>query len=316
MQAVILAAGKGKRLHPISTNRTKAMAPIVGKPIVERVMEPLVKSGIRSFFIVISPDDAEIVQYFGRVSRIDAEVTLVSQPNPLGMGHALQQAAPLITEDFFLSACDNLVETVEIGHLLRIWNEQKPDALLTTIHVESKDITRMGILELDQDKVVRIVEKPALSEAPSNMGSVPLYIFSSTILDNLEKITLSPRGEYELQDAIQLLIDQGGVVRAMQLTGRSDLTHPEDLLKINQQYLTRNHQQKRLNWENSGTNNVYIPPIYIEDSVVIGSQCQIGPNVYIEHGSIIGDKVHLRNVVVLRNRKIPPNLIVENQLIW
>ncbi len=316
MQAVILAAGRGKRLNPISTNRTKAMAPIIGKPIVERVMELLVVNGIRSIIIVISPDDHEIVEYFNHTSTINAEITLVPQLEPLGMSHALQQASPLIKDDFVLSACDNLVEAEEIGLLLKIWGEKRPDALLTTIRVESKDIPRMGILEIKKGRVLQIVEKPAIEDAPSNFGSLPLYVFSTNILDNLDKIPLSPRGEYELQNAIQLIINQGADVRAVQLKGRNDLTNPEDLLKINQQFLIKNYHQKKLNLENVERSNIFIPPFFIEDSVVIGDHCQIGPNVYIEHGSNIGDKVHLRDVVVLRNRKIPGNTTIENQLVW
>ena len=110
MQAVILAAGRGTRLYPITETRTKAMCPVAGKPIVERVMDTLVVNGISEFILVISPDDSEIIDYFENKSQIKASVRFVQQHEQLGMGHALLQAAPYIHDDFILSSCDNLVD--------------------------------------------------------------------------------------------------------------------------------------------------------------------------------------------------------------
>ena len=102
MQAVILAAGKGSRLHPITTARSKAMLPILGKPIVERVMEDLVSTGVDDFILVISQNDRYINRYFRRESRIEADVRFVYQAERLGMANALSYAAPLIQGDFIL----------------------------------------------------------------------------------------------------------------------------------------------------------------------------------------------------------------------
>ena len=150
MQAVILAAGRGKRLHPITANRTKAMAPILGKPIVERVMDTFTENGVAHFVLVISPDDSEIRNYFEIKSKIDAEVILVEQKKPLGMGHALKQARPHIQGDFFLSACDNLVNPTEIKGCFQPGTMDAPEAILTTLPVGPEDIVRMGIVSLDR----------------------------------------------------------------------------------------------------------------------------------------------------------------------
>lgn len=315
MQAVILAAGKGKRLHPITTNRTKAMAPIAGKPIIERVMEALVSNGIRSFIIVASPEDLEIQDYFSNLSTIPADVTIIYQPKALGMGNALQVASPFIRQDFVVSACDNLVKPEEINQLLQVWNREKMDALLTTIKVGAQDVNRMGIVELKNNRIIRIIEKPPPENAPSNVGSVPLYVFTGDILKDLSKMKLSPRGEYELQDAIQMLIERGGDVYAFPLSGRKDLTKPEDLLELNLLYLSKLHQQG-IGGENARKNSLLIPPYYIEENVNIGSNCRIGPRVFIEHGCDIGNHVHLRDAVVLRNRSISSNTIGENLILW
>ena len=109
MQAVILAAGKGTRLEPLSLTRSKAMMPIVGKPIVERVMEDIAAQGVADFILIVSPEDREIVDYFQTKSRLDVRVRFVEQPERRGMAHALGYAAPLVRENFILSACDNVM---------------------------------------------------------------------------------------------------------------------------------------------------------------------------------------------------------------
>ncbi len=316
MQAVILAAGKGKRLHPITATRTKAMAPILGLPIVERVMEPMVANGIQDFILVTSPDDHEIHSHFQSNSQIKAQIRLVSQPEPLGMGHALLQAAPHIRGDFILSACDNLVDAHQIKGILDTWSSQSPDAILTTLRVGPKEIVRMGIVAVEGSRITRIVEKPTLEQAPSNIGSVPLYLFSPQLLSFLAAIRPSPRGEFELQDAIQNLIDQGGDVRAVALTNRIDLTTPEDLLAINLRFLAEYHPESDSYGGITGRNTRLVSPVYIEAGVRIGADCVIGPNVYIETGATIGNKVHLENAVVLRYRSVADGVVEKGQVVW
>ena len=300
MQAVILAAGRGKRLQPITATRTKAMVPIAGKPIIERVMDTLVVNGIHNFILVTSPDDAEIIEYF----KNNSDITIVPQPEPLGMGHALQQAVPYIQDDFILSSCDNLVEPSEVEKMIITWKAETPNAILATLKVGPEEIVRMGILDVDGNLVTRIVEKPTLEEAPSNIGSVPIYIFSQRFTPYLREIPPSPRGELELQDAIQMLINQDGAVRAFQLSDRKDLTTPEDLLALNLKFLKSQESTPKLSWQKGGENTRLIPPLVIDPGVVIGSDCVIGPNVYLESGAVIGEGARLENVVVLRQRTV------------
>ena len=196
MQGVILAAGKGSRLHPITLDRSKAMLPILGKPIVEHVIGMFVNNGIDDLILVVSPDDREITRYFRRESPIRADVRFVYQPERKGMANALQCAAPLITEDFVLSACDNLVEESDIGDLLATMRgEENPNAVLTLLPVEKDRLGSVGIVEMDGPWITRIVEKPDPEEAPSDISSLPLYVFARKILDYLPEVSLSPRGE-------------------------------------------------------------------------------------------------------------------------
>jgi len=224
MQAVILAAGRGKRLHPITKNRSKAMLPIIGKPMVARVLDTLISNGIQDFILVTSPDDHEIAPYFKHNYSRNFNIKVVHQFQPLGMGHALMQAILHIEKDFMLSACDNLINEVKIKQMLDIWKTDRINGILTTLKVSPPEIFRMGMVEIDGNYVTRIVEKPTLEDATSNIGSPPFYIFSLLILNHLDELSFSTRGEYELQGAVQRLIDQDGLVRAFPIERRTDLT--------------------------------------------------------------------------------------------
>ena len=318
MQAVILAAGRGTHLHPITENRSKAMCPVAGKPIVERVMDTLTTFGVSEFILVISPDDAEIADYFKHKSQIKAKVQFVNQAEQLGMGHALLQAAAYVHDDFILSSCDSLVDERFIRRMLRKWvSDPPPNGILALLRVGPKELTRMGVVELDEEKrIVRIVEKPTLEEAPSNIGSVPIYMFSYNLLEYLSKIQPSPRGKYELQDAMQELIEKDGNVFGLMLPKRIDLTHPADLLRMNLHYLTNRHPQTEMKLNHVGPGTKFVHPVVVDDGVIIGANCTIGPNVFIESGAAIGDEVKLENCVVLRGSQIQAGVQDSHQVIW
>lgn len=316
MQGVILAAGKGSRLHPITLNRSKAMLPILGKPIVERVMELLLTNGVDDFILVVSPEDRDITHYFLRESTLEAEVRFVYQTERLGMAKALQCAAPLITADFVLSACDNLVTAADVGRLMAFWQTRpQPNAILTLMPVTRERISTTGIVAMDGPWITRIVEKPTPEEAPSNISSLPLYVFSTRILAYLPEVAPSPRGEYELQDAIQMLIHQEGRVGGVMVERRLTLTNAADLLALNREYLMHGDGRPQLEPYTVGPDTQLITPLYIERGTVIGTGCAIGPNVYIERDCRIGDRVTLRDAVVLRGATVTDGAIVVDQVI-
>jgi NDP-sugar pyrophosphorylase family protein len=316
MQGVILAAGKGSRLHPITLSRSKAMLPILGKPIVERVMDLLLVNGVDDFVLVVSPEDRDIVHYFRQESAFPAQVRFVYQTERLGMAKALQCAAPLITEDFVLSACDNLVTAADVGRLMAFWQtEPPPDALLTLMPVTRERISSTGIVALDGPWITRIVEKPAPEDAPSNISSLPLYVFSPRILPYLPEVVPSPRGEYELQDAIQMLIHRAGRVGGVMVERRLTLTNAADLLALNCEYLARPGEYPPPESHSAGPDTQWVAPFYIERGAVIGTGCVIGPNVYVERECRIGDGVALRDAVVLRGATIAAGATVVNQVV-
>ena len=315
-QSIILAAGKGTRLAPITNTRSKGMLPILGKPFLERIIRGMLSSGLRNFILVVNPEDHEIREYFQKEFSLDVQIQFIDQDRQLGTAHALRLAAPHITGDFFLSACDSLVPEGEMNLLVSTWTRYPgSQGLLSLERIPQKDADKTGIVTLEGDKVSGIVEKPLPAEAPSNISSTPLYAFSSRILDYLSQLPISPRGEYELQGAIQMMIDEGQTVNGIFLKNRLTLTTAEDLLAINLDYLNAQAQRDRAVTKNIGSHTNLVEPVFIEEGVEVGSNCQIGPGVYIEKNVRIGDDVQLENVVVLRNTTIATNTRLKDRVI-
>jgi NDP-sugar pyrophosphorylase family protein len=316
MQAVILAAGKGSRLLPITNSRSKPMLPILGKPIVERVMQNLAACGLSDFILVVNPEDREIREYFQDESRLDVNLHFVDQSLQLGTAHALMQAAPLLSADFVLSACDTLVSEEDLQRLLSIWTQQPGlQGLLSLIRIPIAEASKTGIVTLEEDRVTSIVEKPAPDQALTDISSLPLYCFSPRLLDFLPQVQLSSRGEYELQDALQMLIAQGGDVRGLFFQSKHSLTSVEDLLEINLHFLQKDDGNWMITPQAVGPNTSLVTPLYIEKGTIIGSDCNIGPNVYVERDAHIGNRVRLKNVVVLRKADIPDEANLSHQVV-
>lgn len=316
LQAVILAAGRGSRINPITVKRSKSMLPILGKPIVERVMENIWHTGIKEFIVVVSPTDSEILQHFNREWKLKAQIKFVIQEERLGMANALACAAPLIRGDFILSACDNLVPVEHVNDLIaKFFGDDRTQATLSLLKVSESYIPRTGIVALKDGFITKIVEKPSLEEAPSNIASLPLYIFKTKILEYLSEVKLSKRGEYELQDAIQILIERAGNVNGIMTKERLYLTSPQDLLYINRYYLLNGHDKPQLAPHTVGRNTQLITPLRIEAGTTIGENCRIGPNVYIEKNCSIGKDVRIKNAVVLSETIIPDGTSVVNEVL-
>jgi NDP-sugar pyrophosphorylase family protein len=181
--------------------------------------------------------------------------------------------------------------------------------------VKRERISSTGIVAMDGPWITRIVEKPTPEEAPSNISSLPLYLFSPRILDYLPEVSPSPRGEYELQDAIQMLINRDGRVGGVTVERRLTLTNAADLLVLNQEYLTHGDGRPQLEPHTVGPGTQLITPLYIERGVVIGTGCIIGPNVYIERDCRIGDRVTIHDAVLLRGASVGDGETLTDQVI-
>jgi dTDP-glucose pyrophosphorylase len=298
MLAVILAAGRGTRLGSLTAHRSKAMLPVVGKPMLERVMMQIAAAGIDQFLLVVSPEDSEIVEYFNQREDLFGSLRFAYQDHPLGMGHALLSAAEFIESDFLLAACDNLVSSSHIHEMLLKWTALTGvKALLSVMSVASEQVISTAIVDLEGDTVTGIIEKPRFDEVHSLVASLPLYIFTPDIISLLRDVKMSIRGEIELQDAIQTLTKSCGNVIGVETQRRLTLTKLDDYLYINLHYLRSGDFISRS--FSSTKDSILIPPYYIGSDVELGDGCVIGPNVFIDSESKLTTGTMVSNAVVL-----------------
>ena len=313
MQAVILAAGLGTRLKRVTAARSKAMVPVLGRPLVERAMLPLIANRVSDFVLVVSPDDGEIRSHFGDGANLGITIRFVVQRERLGMAHALGLAAPYVGGRFLVSACDSLVSATHVEALLAA--AQEADAVLSLLDVEPDMVSRSAAVELDGLAVRQIVEKPRPEGAPSHTVSLPHYVFSPQVLDLLSEVQPSSRGEYEIQDAIQAVIDGGGRVVGVGAGSRIQVSSPEDLLALTRKLLRDMSESGRFISGRVGRGTQLVEPLRIDDGVRIGDGCEIGPEVYLESGCRIGHGAVVRGTIVLRGGRVADGETVEDRVI-
>jgi glucose-1-phosphate thymidylyltransferase len=221
MKALILAGGAGTRLRPITHTRAKQLVPVANKPILFYGIEAMVAAGITEIGVIVGDTRDEVIAALGDGSRFGAAFTFIPQDAPLGLAHCVLIARDFLADDdFVMYLGDNLMEQ-DLGSFVAAFEavsggDERPAAQILLKQVP--DPHRFGIATLDADgHVVHLVEKPA--DPPSDLALVGVYLFTSRVHDAVAAIGPSERGELEITDAIQWLIDQGERVRCELLTG-------------------------------------------------------------------------------------------------
>lgn len=230
MKALILSGGTGSRLRPLTYTGAKQLIPVANKPILYYAIEAIREAGIQEIGMIVGDTRDEIKRAIGDGSQFGVNITYIPQEAPLGLAHAVKIAEPFIgEEDFLMFLGDNLVRD-GVKAFADQFNADKPNSLILLSRVP--DPQRFGVAEIEHGQIKRLVEKPKVP--PSDLALVGVYLFDRHIFRAVSEIAPSPRGELEITDAIQHLIDHGYKVEAHIIDGWwKDTGKPEDMLEAN-----------------------------------------------------------------------------------
>ena len=309
MKGLILSGGRGTRLRPITFTSAKQLVPVANKPILFYGIEALQASGICEIGIVVGDTHQEIRDAVGDGKRFGVSVTYIQQDAPLGLAHAVLVSESFLGSDpFCMYLGDNLIRE-RLEPLVTRFREEKPQSQILLARVP--DPTQFGVAELKEGKVVRLTEKPKVP--PSDLALVGVYMFDATVFRAVKAIKPSARGELEITDAIQWLIDQGHVVRPHVIEGWwKDTGKLEDMLEANR--LILDTLERRVDGivdaESRIEGKVVIEAgATIERSVVRGPAI-IGCRARIVH-TYVGPFTSIMNDVEIRDSEIEHSIVLE-----
>jgi len=282
LRGLILSGGAGTRLRPITHTSAKQLVPVANKPVLFYGIEALVAAGISEIGIIIAPETgAEIREAVGDGSAFGASITYVPQAEPKGLAHALLTAEEFLQDGpFVMYLGDNLLRD-GITDLVERFRADEPDALILLTKVP--DPWHYGVAELDGERIVRLVEKP--KDPPSDMALVGVYMFGSRIFDAAKRIEPSGRGELEITDAIQALIDDNRQVESHTVGGWwKDTGQLADMLEANR--LVLDQLERRI--DGTLTDSQAEGRVCVEDGATVERSTVRGPAI-IGAGAVIRD---------------------------
>lgn len=306
MKGVILAAGRGERLRPLTDDRPKVVLKVANRPIAEYVLENL-DPFVDEFVMVVRYEKKKLAETIGDEFN-GKPITYVEQLPGDGTAKAIESAEGHVgDEDFIVVNGDIYFEIEAIKELISVFRRENADAALVLKHFD--DLSHFGRVDVEGNLVKGVKEKPGKISGYANLG---IYAFRPAVFEFIKRTGLSERGEYEITDTLNLMIEGGRKVVYAQYGGYwNDIGRPWDLLGLNE-YLLKNKLEHRV----MGTveeGAVLVPPVevgegtvvrsgaYIIGPVKVGRNSHIGPNCFIRPYTSIGDNCHVGNAVEVKN---------------
>ncbi|HEY94614.1 MAG TPA: NTP transferase domain-containing protein [Dehalococcoidia bacterium] len=311
MKAVIMAAGEGKRMRPLTYNRPKVMLPVAGKPILEHLLVEMKQAGIKEFVFVAGYHEEKVKEYFDTGEKWEVNIEYVTQVEQAGTADAVRIVENYVDDRFVVTNGDIIIDSKDIkaitegsGNSIGLFKVDDPNGL--------------GTVEIKGDFIKRVHEK--VEKPPSNLANTGFYLFTRDIFKAIAQTPLSRRDEYELTDSIQWLIDNNIKVAYRELQRWMDTSYPWDLLIANEYLLADLDSDIHGEVEKNavikgaisvGKGSVIRSGSYISGPVVIGKDCVIGPNCYIRPSTAIGNGCHvgaaveIKNSIIMNGSKIP-----------
>ena len=312
MKAIILCAGKGTRLRPLTYTSAKHLIPLANKPALEYGIEKIKACGINDIGIIIGEETGEdIEREIGDGKKWDLNISYILQKEPLGLAHAVKVARNFLKDDPFLMFLgDNLLRN-DIKQYRNKFEKGKNQAFVLLTHVENPQ--QFGIAVLKDKKIVRMMEKP--KDPPTDLALIGVYFFDNKIHQAIDKIEPSERGELEITDAIQWLIENNYNVEAEIIDGWwKDTGKPEDIIEANRLILEDIHRD--LGKAMIDNKSKVFGRVNLASGVEIINSTILGPVVIGENAMIINSYVgpftSLSQGVNIENSELEYSVIMAN----
>ena len=308
MKGIILHGGHGTRLRPLTHTGPKQLLKIANKPMSQYVLEDLRDAGVKDIAIIIGDVYPEKVkEFYGNGEKFGVHLTYVYQDNPKGIAHAISLCENFIGNDkFVVYLGDNILRT-GLSSYVQKFESSLNDAQILLAEVDNP--SQFGVVKIKENKILKIIEKP--KDPPSNFAVIGVYFLTPKIFEIIKQLKPSWRGELEITEALQLLMDNNLQIDHDYVTGWwKDTGTPKDILHANQLILESMTQKTN----NSGifigknctvdSNSKIIAPVIIAENCVISSSVIIGPNVSI------GKNSHLENCTI-KNSIVMDDCIID-----
>ncbi len=312
LKGCILAAGKGTRLSPLTETKPKPLIPIAGKPLLQHSIEMFQENKITKILLIVGHYKEKIQDFFGNGEDFGVEISYIEQKEFLGTAHATNLAKNFAGQDpFLLFYGDQYMDSQIFEKVVSEFSTNKYDGLISAKHMQ--DPTKWGILKSnDEGLLEKIIEKPP-DNRYGNLANAGVYIFNQDIFEGIANTEKSVRGEYELTDSIQYLVDKKKKIKIIDISDYywNGVGYPWQILETNQHIISNMDENEELTIskinvliENSvtihgnvkiGENTIIKAGTYIEGPLIIGKNCVIGPNAYLRPYSTIGDKCKIGN---------------------
>ena len=324
MRALILAGGEGSRLRPLTHTSAKQLIPVAGAPILFHALDAIRDAGITEVGIVVGQTVEEIRAAVGDGSAWGLVVTYIPQEAPLGLAHAVLTARDFVAGQPFLMYLGDNILLEGLGAFVEGFERTRPDAQIFLARVPEPE--RFGVAVLEDDRVVRLIEKPRTHV--SDLALVGVYLFDDSILEAAATLQPSWRGELEITEAIQWLIDHGRTVRAEMVSGWwKDTGRPSDLLEANRVMLSvvRPAVDGEVDAASTLVGTIRLAPgakvirSELRGPVVIGRDTVIedsivGPDVSIEHDgrivrSVVADSIVMEGCQIVDVRGLTGSIL-------
>ena len=309
MKGLILSGGKGTRLRPLTYTHAKQLVPVANKPVLFYGIEALKEAGISEIGIIVGDTKEEIKQATGDGSHWDLNITYIEQAAPLGLAHAVKISEEFLRgEPFVMYLGDNILKS-GITSLVEEFRQKKPNSLILLTEVANPQM--FGVAELEDGRVVRLVEKP--KKPASNLALVGVYMFDTHIFEAVKAIKPSWRNELEITDAIQYLVEHGYEVQPHLVTGWwKDTGKIEDILDANRLILETISGSNLGNVDDTSRIN---GQVVIEQGVVVKNSIIRGPAIIGENSEIadsyIGPFTSIQNNCKIIHTEIENSIVLE-----